>query len=190
MKIAIVLGGSERVWDDAARAQRFCVENTLEPEWFATNDMIALFQSPIVAVTLHPDKLSNWLLRRRNDGLPAPTRVYSHNGGDNQRKPNCNITHRITDWGGSVGMFGYVAARDMGHDRVILCGVPMTSDNHFVRKSKWIAVSAFTRQWENKKTEMLPHCRSLSGGMTGTMLGEPTAEWAMEMESITCSATG
>jgi hypothetical protein len=117
------------------------------------------------------------MTQRRNNKYPEPVAVYSHDGGDSARHRNPHVTHRLKDWGGSVGMFGYVVARERGHDCVILCGVPMTNANHFIRGSKWIAVSAFTRAWENHKSEMLPYCRSMSGGLTEELLGTPTAEW-------------
>jgi hypothetical protein len=74
-------------------------------------------------------------------------------------------------------MFAYVVARKRGHDRVILCGVPMTGDNHFVRKVKWNAVSAFTRAWNSHRDEMLPYVRSMSGGWTEQLFGVPTKDW-------------
>jgi len=190
--VAIVLGGSERVWEDAERARLFCEDNDCDPEFYATNDMIAQWHELIVAVTLHPDKLETWLVQRRNAKLSTPAFVYSHDGGDSRQRPNSRITHRLKDWGGSVGMFAYVVARSRGHDRVILCGVPMTGESHFVRKSPWIAVSAFARAWENRKDEMTPYTRSLSGGVTGAMFGEPTTEWltATTQGKDKCSATG
>lgn len=176
-KIAVVIGGGERVWDDIETAREFCTLHRLEPVWFATNDMIAKFPEPIVAVTLHPDKLGKWIGERRNAGWSMPVQTWSHDGGS--RATNPYVTHRLTDWGGSVGLFGYVVARHRGHDhdRVLLCGVPMTSDNHFIRKLKWFAVAAFARAWEAHKTEMLPYVRSLSGGWTKELFGEPDADW-------------
>lgn len=174
-KVAIVLGGSERVWDDVQQANIFCGKNNLEPVYYATNDMIEQFPLPIVAVTLHPDKLRMWLNIRHIADRQPPEEVWSHDGGS--RADHAHVTHRLKDWGGSVGMFAYVVAREHGHDRVILCGVPMTSDNHFVRKSKWSAVSAFTRAWEARKTEMAPYVRSLSGGWTEQLFGVPDKEW-------------
>lgn len=179
-KVAVVLGGSERVWDDVAFAKLFCMENNLEPEYYATNDMIQQYPNECVAITLHPDKLQTWIGQRRNAGLPPPSGVWSHDGGD---RNNSYVTNRHRDWGGSVGLFGYVVARERGHDRIILCGVPMTSDNHFTRKSKWLAVSAFTRAWEARKVEMTPYCRSLSGGWTEQLFGRPDADWLKEIAS-------
>jgi len=174
-RIAIVIGGSERVWNDVELAERMCRENNLDPEYFAANDMIELFPKQIVAVTLHPEKLQKWMSQRHSAKHPMPSEVWSHNGGSRQSNPH--VTHRLQDWGGSVGLFCYVVARTRGHDRVILCGVPMNSDNHFVRNSKWTAVSAFTRAWENHKLEMTPHVRSLSGGWTEALFGQPDATW-------------
>jgi hypothetical protein len=87
------------------------------------------------------------------------------------------VTNRLQDWGGSVGMFGYQVARFHGHEHVILCGVPMTTDNHFVRKVRWSAQPAFARAWENHKKEMAPYVRSMSGGWTEELFGVPTQDW-------------
>src|SRR6185312_14812395 len=87
------------------------------------------------------------------------------------------VTHRLKDWGGSVGMFGYVVARHLGFDRVLLCGVPMTNHNHFVRKAPWIAVKCFTDAWKVRRDQMSPYVRSLSGGWTEELFGKPDAEW-------------
>jgi hypothetical protein len=164
------------------RAQQFCDENDLAPEYYATNDMIAQFPGlNVVAVTLHPDKMDAWLAQRRNNKRQMPSQVWSHDGGD---RNNSLVTNRLKDWGGSVGMFAYAVARERGHNKVILCGVPMTADNHFVRRASWTAVGAFVRAWDQRRAEMLPHCRSLSGGITGDMFGEPTLEWLNSKEEI------
>lgn len=174
-RVAVVLGGSERVWDDLHLAHKFCSANDLAAEYYAANDMIEQFELPMVACTLHPDKLRVWLEQRRAADHPMPVEVWSHDGGSRQSNPY--VTHRLRDWGGSVGMFAYQVARTRGHTHVILCGVPMTSDKHFVRKSSWNAVSAFTRAWETHRDEMLPYVRSLSGGWTQATFGEPTPDW-------------
>lgn len=174
-KVAIVLGGSERVWQDLVRAEQFCNENGLEPEYYATNDMVEHFSMPMVACTLHPDKLAGWLTRRAASGLPMPDEIWSHDGGS--RATHKHVTRRLRDWGGSVGMFAYQVARERGHHHVILCGVPMTSEDHFVRKTKWGEVSAFTKSWERHREEMAPYVRSYSGGWTESLFGEPTPQW-------------
>jgi hypothetical protein len=172
--IAVVIGGGARVWGDIDRAVAFCNENNIEPVWFATNDMVEKFCGPIIAVTLHPDKLAMWLERRQSASFPMPHRVWSHKGGAIHHP---HVTDQIKDLGGSVGMFGYTVARHLGFDRVVLCGVPMTRDPHFVRNSPWIAVRAFTRAWDARKTEMMPYVRSLSGGWTEQLFGVPDTEW-------------
>ena len=173
----MVLGGGARVWDDVFAARAFYQRHGLEPVWFAANDMIEHFPAPIAAVTLHPAKLNQWLAARRQRGYPMPAQVYAHVGADSRQYPNVNITHRLKDWGGSVGMFGYIVARHLGLDRVLLCGVPMNSDNHFVHNASWTAVKAFTRPWEAHRDEMLPYVRSMSGGWTEQLFGTPDAAW-------------
>lgn len=174
-KVAVVIGGSERVWDDFRVASLFCSENGLEPEYYATNDMIEHFHLPCVACTLHPDKLRQWLPARANAGHPAPIAVWSHDGGSKRNYPL--VTNQLRDWGGSVGLFAYQVARERGHDRVILCGVPMTTEKHFLRKSAWSACSVFLKSWTARHHEMHPHVRSTSGGYTEELFGRPTPEW-------------
>lgn len=178
--IAIVVGGSERVWDDVSAAELFCHEAGLAPQYFAANDMIQRFPHPCIACTLHPDKLGMWLTQRQcANKYPMPSQVWSHLGGDNPARANPYVTHRLKDWGGSVGLFSYQVARELGHDHVILCGVPMIATaNHFVRGVKWSAAPAFTRSWENHHVEMAPHVRSMSGGWTEELFGVPTKQWA------------
>lgn len=175
-KIAVVLGGSARVWDDVIEAREFCKRHDLEPTWLATNDMIEFFPEDVIAVTLHPLRLTTWLSRRESSRQPA--QVWCQDCPDGRRHPD--VTSRLKDWGGSVGMFGYIVARHLGFDRVILCGVPMTSDPHFVRNSRWIAVAAFTKAWNARKLEMAPYVRSLSGGWTEQLFGAPDAEWLFD----------
>ncbi len=176
-KVAIVVGGSERVWSDVGHAKIFCIDHNVEPEFYLANDMIEFYHGHGVACTLHPDKLFGWLKQRSNEKLPPLQEVWSHNGGDSNHRPNSCITHRLTDWGGSVGMFSYQVARARGRDRVILCGVPMTMDNHFVRGVRWTACPAFMRSWENRREEMAPYVRSMSGGWTEELFGKPDAKW-------------
>lgn len=171
--VAIVVGGGARVWDDLHAAERFCSEQRLSPAYFATNDMIAVLDRPMTAVTLHPENLNRWMQQRHDNRLTAPDAVYAHDGAIH----NSHITHHLTDWGGSVGMFAYVVARSRGHDRVILCGVPMTTDQqHFVRKQPWKAATVFMQAWQRRKNEMVPYCRSVSGGLTEEMFGAPVAD--------------
>jgi hypothetical protein len=176
-RVAIILGGSARVWDDVLAASAFYQRHGMEPVWLAANDMIEHFPAQVIAVTLHPAKLRTWLAARRQRGYQMPAHVYAHDGADSRQRPNVSITHRLKDWGGSVGMFGYVVARHLGFDRVLLCGVPMTSDNHFVRNARWTAVDHFTRPWEAHRDEMLPYVRSLSGGWTEQLFGAPDEQW-------------
>jgi ubiquinone/menaquinone biosynthesis C-methylase UbiE len=173
-RAAIVVGGAECVWDDVARACELCAEAGVAPEFFVVNDMIPEFPGHITACTLHPDKLASWLVQRGNAKLPIPSQCWSHtNGGSHS-----SVTNRLKDWGGSSGLFAFQVAREHGHDKVLFCGVPMTvTDKHFVRKANWSACSAFTRQWENHKGDIVPYARSMSGWTATLLGGVPTAEW-------------
>jgi hypothetical protein len=179
-EIAIVIGGSERVWNDVSRAELFCHDHGAWPKYFACNDMIQLFPLPMTACTLHPDKLGTWMTQRQISKFDMPREVWAHDGGTSPRRPNPYVTNQLRDWGGSVGMFAYQVAREHDHDHVILCGVPMTTDCHFVRGVRWSAQPAFARSWECRRDEMRPFVRSMSGGWTEKLFGVPDQKWAEE----------
>jgi predicted SAM-dependent methyltransferase len=172
-KAAIILGGADRWEDDYARAKEMCVRNGIQPELFYTNDHIAWLGEEGIAVTLHPDKLAKWMTIRRGRNHPPPHEIWAH-------RPSAKhgVTHSTEDWRGSSGLFGVACARKKGHTLILLCGIPMDANqNHFVRKAKWTACSAFQSGWRIKHADIAPYVRSLSGGFTEELLGAPTDEW-------------
>jgi hypothetical protein len=171
VKVAIVIGGAELVWEELAKARELCVAAGAEVTFFATNDMIQLFPEHAIAVTLHPDKLASWLAKRRASNYPNPEQIWAH-------RSHRYATKESKDWGGSVGLFApKIAHWELGFGKVILCGVPMlTASNHFVRHQKWIACKAFQGSWTEHLAEIAPFFRSMSG-WTAEKLGNPTLEW-------------
>jgi predicted SAM-dependent methyltransferase len=165
-KIALVVGGSERVKEELAEAEALCVG--CEVTRFVINDMIPQAAGPCIAVSLHPTKLADWLKRREANGHPAPSQVWAHRSGP-------NVTHHVEDWAGSSGLFSVKIARKLGFERIILCGVPMEpSAKHVVRAQPWPAGVTFRRGWEKYKGEIAPFVRSMSG-WTAEMFGRPAA---------------
>ena len=174
-RVALVIGGAECVSRDVPAARLLCDQLGIVPEIYVANDQIAKFPGEVVACTLHPDKLRKWMDERRNNKFPDPKSYYCHTGYRGGASQGVPLT-MIADWGGSSGLFGFVVARLHGHDRIIFCGVPMDSSTHFVRGLRWTAVSAFTRSWNVRKTEIQQYARSMSG-WTAELIGKPDEEW-------------
>lgn len=167
MNIAIIVGGAETALAEYELAAAMCVNHNVEI--MVINDMIATFPGTVTAVTLHPDKLTQWLDRRKRDGLLPVKAVWSN-------RPAKLVTNTTRDLGGSSGFFASKIAKEKGR-KSILCGVPMTVEgNHFVRHQRWSAALAFRRPWVTYKNEYAPYIRSFSG-WTKQEFGEPTTEF-------------
>lgn len=171
MRHAIICGGSLTVLTEFENANKLCIDNGIQFSTFVTNDTIGLFRGSIdYAVTLHPDKLAEWLARRRLNKYPMPAQIWGH-------RPHRAVNKNTTDWGGSSGLFMFKVARETGHDRIIACGVPMSPEHkHIIRTEKWNAALSFRRAWDQRRTLIIPYFRSMSG-WTKETFGEPTAEW-------------
>ena len=166
-RVALVVGGSERVKEELAEAEALCAG--CDVTRFVINDMIPQAEGPCIAVSLHPTKLADWLKRREANGHPAPSQVWAHRSGP-------NVTNHVEDWAGSSGLFACKIARQLGFERIILCGVPMEpSAKHVVRGQPWPAGVTFRRGWERHKEEIKPFVRSMSG-WTAEQFGRPSVE--------------
>lgn len=170
--VALVVGGAETVWNDVRKAEELCNEVGRPFTYFLINDMIELFPHAGIGITLHPDKLLNWVNARARANLPKHHEYWSH-------RTHKSITIReAKDWGGSSGLFACkVAHFNLGYMRVILCGVPMsTGGKHFRRGVVWSAAPAFRHGWVKHKHEVAPFVRSLDG-WTLQQFGAPDKAW-------------
>jgi hypothetical protein len=170
MTLAIVVGGAECVWDDLAEVRAMCTEHNVAYTLYVCNDMIELFPEVAIGVTLHVDKIQRWMANRAAKGYPNLTHIWAH-------RHHHLIFRHTHDWGGSVGLFGVKVAREAGHDKVVICGVPMDMDaNHFVRHQRWGQCLPFRGAWNRHKVELAPYLRSMSG-WTAEQFGKVELEW-------------
>jgi hypothetical protein len=169
---AVVMCGGGDPFAEYAQAKALCARAERTVTIFAGNDMIEKFPEDIThAVSLHPDKLSIWLPRRRAAGFNQPEKVWSH------RNYEGAVTNWTRDWSGSTGLFCVKIARELGFVHILLCGVPMTIEGkHFVRNQPWPHAVEFRRGWESRIPELKPYVRSY-GGWTQEQLGAPTEDW-------------
>jgi hypothetical protein len=167
-RVAIVVGGSNNVLAEVAEAEALVRNSGMEPVFIVTNDTIPIIEGEIIAATLHPHKLPQWLTTREQAGKPKPMEVWAH-------IHHQNVTNQVNDWAGSSGLFSVAVARQKGFDKIILAGVPMKKEaGHIVRKRDWTQVIAFTAAWSRHVKEIAPYVRSMSG-WTAELLGKPDA---------------
>lgn len=174
--IALCLGGGAGVWDeyrDASALLAGCGRAAVAATaLLVCNDMIGVFPGAIDhAVTLHPIKMARWLAERERAGRPAPARTWSH-------RPFAGIDCHTPEWAhGSSGLFLVKIARELGFERIILAGIPMSAEHgHFLRNKRWDSCIDFRRRWDSHVDTLRPYVRSLSG-WTLQQFGAPDRAW-------------
>lgn len=168
MTIALVLGSAASVFDDVEAALQMGEFDAV----IGCNHIGLAWPGVMDAwVSLHGDKLLKpWVERRRRSGLPAHSRLMTMADTDHrfpgQTEP------------GSSGLFALkVALIDLGYDRAVLCGVPMTvSGSHFDWSGPWRPASDYHIGWRQALPHIADRCRSM-GGWTADLLSQPDAAW-------------
>jgi hypothetical protein len=174
MAVALIIGGADHVIEDAVAAMRL-----FEPDAFMLlNDMISRWPMRCdYALTLHPEKISDWLRLRQQKGLSRPGEVWCHKSGP--------LIDRYTrDWSGSSGLFAVkVALVELKFDGIVLAGVPMqSSSNHFVRQEPWASAASFQNGWRTRYPEIKDSVRSMSG-WTKDLLLYPDEQWLLSINA-------
>ena len=166
MSVALILGGASSVWTDTEAALSLgefdgvIGANLIGIYWPGSFDAF---------VSLHPEKFGLWTERRRRRGLPAHKAMIGLNDTD-PRFPG-------QDGPGSSGLFALkVALIDLGFDRAVLCGVPLTETPHFNDEVGWRHATKYHAAFHSILPQIADRTRSMSG-LTRDVLGEPTPEW-------------
>ena len=185
--IALVLGGAACVWLDLAALERM-----IKGEWpglvVAANDVGVHWKRDLDAWTsLHPDRLTrvdvrhpkrwSWLDQREQAGGNTPE-LWA-------RKNRFGVANQVQDRfkGGSSGLLAVEVALEMGAERVVLCGCPMTVSPHFNESIvhgplAWKSADSHFRTWLRHRVILEPHVRSMSGRTKDTF-GAPTRAWIL-----------
>jgi hypothetical protein len=174
MTVAVVLGGARSVWEDLERLRAL-----REPDIvIATNDAGAHYEGTVHHwVTLHFEKLRDWQSERHDRGLPPALSTWVHEEARNPRGVPDNWTGRLPDKGGSSGLFAIDVGRHLGLERIVLCGVPMDSEEgHFFDHKRWEFATRYRQAWTRHKEEIAPFVRSMSGWTAG-LFGRPDEVW-------------
>ena len=168
---ALILGGANTIWDDYAAAKK-CIEPDII---IAINDIGVHFEHIDHWVTMHPEKMPNWLAARRKNYEFVP-RLWT--AGHKLPTPRGFIFNHVWSKGGSSGMLAVRVARHIRCKKILLAGVPMESRYaHFFDSNGWTECDYYKRAWEREwRTGMMKDVRSVSG-WTKTLLGAPDADW-------------
>lgn len=166
---ALVLGGAAGLWAD--------VEGALELGEFdivlATNDAGAAWAGRLDHwVTLHPEKLPAWEQQRAERGYPNGYVRWSH-------KADARSDRHTSDVRGSSGLFAVKVAREIGCDRIVLCGVPMEAEGaHFFDEGRWKPAAEYRNRWAARDEPLkLRKCVRSMSGWTRRTYGAPDAGW-------------
>jgi len=182
MTVALVLGGARCVYGD--------VEAALALGHFdgvvACNDITTRWPGPLAAaVSKHPERWAGWLKQRADAGRAPPARIFAHL---EVRNATPKALRHVTDFTefrfpgqtgtGSSGLFALkVALDDLGFDKAVLCGVPMSADRgHFAYGPTWPDAIHYQPAWREALPAIQDRARSLSG-WTRNLLGAPTKDW-------------
>lgn len=173
MRSCLVLGGGPTLWADVEAAKALGSFDGV----IACNDAMTDYSGPLeTACTLHPNKMQAWRDKREARGYP-PAKVYIAHQDDKgvdrvepYRWPEMKTS-------GSSGLYATKIALDLGFDRVVLCGVSLTTDGHYFDSKAWKQANTFKEAWlAVKETRLLGRVKSFSG-WTAEQLGTPDARW-------------
>lgn len=181
MKTCLVLGGADCLFEDVHAARNLPRDGVV-----ACNEAGIEWPGDLDAwVSLHPEHFTGkrWLEKRQ--GSPAKRLIAHPAAAQPHRRARLPANVEFTEYAfpgqthsGSSGLFAAkVALIDLGFDRVVFCGVPLTQTPHFwdAKREPWKSANDFRRQWLALPEEYRDRMRSMSG-WTAVLLGKPEIE--------------
>lgn len=119
----LVIGGGSTVWDDYAKVRPW------KGEIMAVNDVGMHMHDRIRHwVTLHPEYMPGWRHYREKHlyGNGVPAMCHSH-----KEKPGIDTAWKVSNLGGTSGLFACFVGLMLGYNEIVLAGIPMTNDGHY-----------------------------------------------------------
>jgi hypothetical protein len=170
-RTALIMAGGSRVREDVVDALKLFTPDMM----IAVNDFGAEWRGRLDHwVSNHPEKMAGWADKRASSGLAPAGRIWTVT-----HKVDGHPYQHVVNPGGGSSATAVAVAREMGAERIVLAGVPLTPTPHFFDDVPWSAreVAHYQRAWQRQKKHMIKDVRSLSGGFTEKLLGRPTREW-------------
>lgn len=170
--IAVILGGSRSVWDDARTALALIGDR---PHMIvATNHAGTRYPGELDAwASLHPDFFANALPRRLNAGLNKPLLYAPAKHSDTP-----GIKAVAPRWDASSALFAaQIAMKQLKASKVILCGAPLDREaGHIAVPGRWDDPERYRAGFVTALPEIEHKVRSM-GGWTAALIGSPTPDW-------------
>ena len=175
-RFCLVLGSARTAIEDIQAAKDLVRYEGL----VVCNDMIARWPGPVTAaVSLHAEKMAEWLRRRKGAGHPVPARVFVPDRAA-ARYPAGEATGSLLPGqsnSGSSGLFAVkVALVDLGFDKAVCAGIPMTLTAHLGDREPWSGAERHRAGWKEAEVFLRRRVRSMSG-WTKMLLGAPDTDW-------------
>lgn len=174
---AVVLGGAACIWKDVQEWEKIYGQ-AWDGLVIASNDIGCHWPKMLDHwISLHPEKFKVWCPIRTKQGFPSGYTTWG-------RRKNELVHNPITAWaGGSTGLLAAQLAYQLGCQRIVLCGVPMTPTPHFLEstefpnnRASWTAAAGHWKAWEKTVARFEDRLRSMSG-RTRELVGFPSREW-------------
>lgn len=169
----LVLGGSAALWQDVEAAKALGSFDGV----VACNDAGTDWKGNLEAwVTLHPLKFPAWQKKRAARGYPTAKVHFSHEDHDGvDRVEHYRWPEMKTS--GSSGLYAVKIALELGFDRIVLCGIPLTKEAHYFDSKAWKQADTFKAAWlAVMNVHLIGRVKSFSG-WTAEQLGTPDARW-------------
>ena len=181
-RTALIMGGGERVREDVQTALKMFTPDMV----LAVNDFGAEWPGRLDHwVSSHSEKMPMWIERRALNGHGPAGRIWTV-----EHKSKGYPYQTVVNPGGGSSAVAVAVAREMGAERIVIAGVPLTSTPHFFDDVPWSSkeVAHYQRAWQRQKKEMIRDVRSVSGGFTEDLLGRPTKEWIESADAMETKA--
>lgn len=193
MKVAVILGRHEDVWNELERAKAMIKEVGAELWVIATKRAGRDYDGPVHEWPgFHPELLQTFVNERAKNNRPPALRYWSAKSSKVNPGQFGLPIEWLTSVGGSSGLLGIQVADAIGRhpkyanepkiDKSILCGIPMTPSTRYDDGKEWKEAIHYRDHWLKyfiDHPDSKARLRSFSG-WTKEILGEPTLEWLRE----------
>lgn len=172
-RVAFVLGGADTLDSDILRANELAAPGTIIATNHAGRDLDGILPH---WVTLHTEKMPEWVAERKTKGYPDAERFWTSNTKTIPPEHKLLYSH-VPTWDGSSGLLAITVALHLGYDKIILCGVPLEKTScHYDDDQPWMDAPRYRAAWTKHMHYMEGKVKSFTG-WTEYRLGAPTREW-------------
>jgi len=127
-------------------------------------------------VTLHTEKMPQWIQERKEKGYPDADNFWTSNV-KTIPKEHRTLYRRVPSWDGSSGLLGITVALHLGYEKIILCGIPLDKKAcHYFDDGEWMDAPRYRSAWTRNLRAMKGKVKSFTG-WTSLILGAPDEVW-------------